>query len=159
MNDNLILSEVAATLSASPYTTLAAAVPTILQAQAAADTTRPLLTISGEFTAYRHTIRKGTLTMELRTRIADDDTAAPNHQAIVELIITAMLGAQGANLSATTANRAAALAAFKAAISARGKIDVRLIAPGETFIEAGAEGDDLVTTIALHFIAEFLPQV
>jgi hypothetical protein len=144
MNDNLILSEVAATLTAH-YSALAAAVPRILHAQAAADTARPVLTVSGEFKPYRGTIRKGTLALELRSRIGDETEG--QHQERFDFLFAAMLGT-------------GAFAAFKAFISARGKIDVRLIAPAEeNIIVSEVEGDDLVTTLNLHFIAEFLPQV
>ena len=143
MNDNLILSEVAATLQAH-YTALADAVPNILHAQAADDTTRPVLTVSGDFLPYRETIRKGVLTLELRSRVGDD-AESPNHQSRFDLLIAAMLGT-------------GAFSAFKTFIAARGKIDVRLIAPStENVIVAGVEGDDLVTTLSLNFICEILP--
>ena len=159
MNDNLILSEVAATLTAH-YTELAAAVPNILHAQAASDTARPIITVNGDFKPYRGTIRKGTLTLELRSRVGDETETPPNHQSRFDLLFAAMLGAQGADFETTMANRTAAIAAFHAAISARGKIDVRLIAPAEeNVIVFEVEGDDLVTTLSLHFIAEFLPEV
>lgn len=144
MNDNLILSEVAATLKAH-YSALATAVPNILHAQAADDTTRPILTVSGEFQPYRGTIRKGVLTLELRSRLGDETATPPNHQSRFDSLYAAMLGD-------------GAFDAFKGFISAREKIDVRLIAPAaENFIVAEVEGDDLVTTLKLHFIAEFLP--
>lgn len=146
MNDNLILSEVAATLAAH-YAPLLAAVPRILPAQAAGDTGRPVLTVSGDFKPYRETIRKGVLTLELRSRAGDDTSTPPNHQSRFDLLFAAMLG-EGA------------FAAFKGFISARGKIDVRLIAPAEDdVIVIEAEGEDLVTTLNLHFICHFIPQV
>lgn len=159
MNDNLIVSEVAATLSASPYTTLVTAVPNILHAQAAAPTDRPLLTVSGDFKEYRSIIRKGILSLELRSRVGDETEETPNHQSRFSLLFAAFLGAQGANAAATQAAREAAITAFKTAIAARGKITVDMIAPAETAVEATVEGDDLVTTLHLHFIARFVPQV
>lgn len=169
MNDTLFPLELAAVLSADPYSALAALftpaptddipapVPSIFGQQAAAVATRPTLTISGVFDEYG-TRRIGTLMLEVRSRLGDETTDR-EHQTRFLLLMTSLLGAQGADFATTQANQAAAKVALKAALAARGKVTVVDYGPAQNAIEATVDGDDLRTVLSLRMAFAFTPPV
>src|SRR4051812_3528801 len=96
MDDLLISQELAAVLSSEAYAAFADLMkatpekpPGIFAMQAGADTTRPMLGISGEFDTYG-VRRKGTLTLMLHTRVGDE-TSSVDHEARFTALYSALL--------------------------------------------------------------------
>lgn len=162
MNDNLIAQELAAVLSSTaqdaPYAAMRAAIPTIQPAQAGAQLARPNLEISGAWKPYGHR-RKGMLILTLKGRMGDEQTASPNHSDRFELLFAALCGAPGATVAETRSNLAAAKEVLKTAVNARGKLTLDEYGLGEDAVAAGADGEDLVTTLQLMCVWSFVPQV
>jgi hypothetical protein len=165
MNDLLFAQELAAVLASDDYAGLRdlfrpspEVAPQIYAAQAAADLTRPTLTISGDFEAYGFARRKGSLAVEIRGR-AGDETADDKHQVRFATLYAVLLGELGADAATTLANRNAAKAALKAALAARGKVELADYGCASNAIDATADGDDLRTVLNLRVAWAFLPPV
>lgn len=142
MNDLLLSQELAAVLAAS-YTL---GIPTIHAAQAAASLTRPSLSITGAFTPYKETFRKGTLTLELRSRTGDE-TSEAEHQSRFSALYAALFGAD-------TISRPVAKATLIQALATRAAVNLLDYGPKE--ITADLDGDDLRTEITLNAVWTFV---
>lgn len=140
MNDVLAAQEIAAVLRDS-YN-----IENIHAAQAAADLSRPSLSVTGSFQAYGASFRKGTVAFELRSRLADE-TEAGEHAAMVEALFTALLGVD-------EVSRSVAKSLFLQALATRNRI--LGLDYGTKEVEASVDGDDLRTELTLNFAFKFV---
>jgi len=141
-NDLLISQEIAAVLKAS-YTL---GIAHVNAAQAAADIVRPSLSVTGEWQQYGETFRKGSLTLELRSRTGDE-TAGHEHDAMFAALLGALCGAGAISSSS-------AKATFKAALATRAVVNV--IDYGPKGIESDVDGEDLRTVLTLNMVCKFV---
>lgn len=173
MNDLILVQELASILAGDGYATLRDAMrpatnpdgsesadplpPNIFPAQAAANTSRPILVISGEYNNYG-TNRMGTVNFELRGRIGDEATGG--HQSRFELLWAALFGALGADAGATRANQTAAKLALKMALAGRGAVTVNDYGPAPAnAVNADVDGEDLRTVLQVRVAWAFLPSI
>ena len=158
MNDQLLAVAIAAVFNAD--SDLLIQIPNIHAANSGDITTRPSLTIHGEYDNYG-TSRKGVLTFELLSRMADEQpdpapvTPGPNHQTRFEALWEKLFGAVGSSPSVTASNRAAAKAALLTAVNAVGGVTLAAYGPAKNTVEANVDGDDLRTHIQIAVAFRF----
>ncbi len=132
--------------------------PLIVGAQSAAPGNPPWLAVMGEFTPYPNGRCKGILSLEIRSRQGDERADADiNHASRLAAVHAWLFGEQGDDAAETRANAAAALAAIQSALTARGKVGLYSIGPARDYCDAGAEGEDLRSTLKLNCAFGFLP--
>lgn len=163
MNDQLFAQQLAAAFATDDYEQMNQKFGNdgehpvnIYAAQSGAITERPCLTIYGEYEQFLHR-RKGTVSFEVRSRVGKE-TAEREHQERFDALFNALLGAQGATPAATLANRAAAKSSMQSILSNLGKVTLIEWGPARDAIEATAEGDDLITSLKLGVVWQFVYQ-
>lgn len=140
--DLLISQEIAAVLLAS----YSLGIAEIHAAQSASDIAPPRLSVTGEWQHYGEAFRKGTLSLELRTR-AGDETVSAEHETKFKALLKALLGAD-------TIARSSAKATFTQALATRAKVNLMDYGPKE--IVSDVDGDDLRTQLTLNMVWKFV---